>query len=181
MKTAITTLAFGLALVFSASAQETKTKTTPKAEKSVETRSSQERMDKTNMDQNNQVERVRAHVDRMSTDFNLTKDQKTRLEQHYMNVAKEQQTVGNVKEADADRVKINEKTKARYNSEIREILNEKQYAEYLERKDDYELKESNSTHGMTPNESMTPTDNRGSKERTRKSGGQHGTQPNPEN
>lgn len=124
MKTLVTIIALSVATVFSAQAQETK-----KATKSA-TQTTQERTT-----QQNPAEQAKAHTDRMTRDLNLSAEQSKKLLERNTAYYTE---VNKLSTKDAtERASLMERASTKYDSDIKNMLDEAQYQKYSTMKEDY--------------------------------------------
>lgn len=123
MKTLVTIIALSAATVFSAQAQDTQ-KAPKKAPQSTQAQSQQTPADQ-----------AKAQTDRMTRDFNLSADQSKKLMErnktYYSDVAS--MSKKDVAERDA----MMKKSSTKYDSDLKNILDESQYKRYSTMKDDY--------------------------------------------
>lgn len=123
MKTLVTIIALSAATVFSAQAQDTQ-KANKKAVQTVQAQPQQTPGDQ-----------AKAQTDRMTRDFNLTAEQSKKLMErnktYYTDVAKMS------KKDVADKDAMMKKSMDTYNSDLKNIFDENQYARYSTMKDDY--------------------------------------------
>lgn len=132
MKTTIVAIAFFMATVFSASAQEDRNKTQDKNQTRTEQNQTQTQQ------QNDQY--VRNHTDRMARDFDLNEDQKRRLQEQNNTLYNNNRTLGqNQNLSDADRRRMQQNYNDRYDRELEGILSEDQYKKYNSSRDDYSM------------------------------------------
>lgn len=124
MKTLVTIIALCVATVFSAQAQETK-----KATKSA-TQTTQERTT-----QQNPAEQAKTHTDRMTRDLNLSAEQSKKLLERNKAYYTE---VNKLSTKDAtERASLMERASTKYDSDIKNMLDEAQYQKYSTMKEDY--------------------------------------------
>jgi len=146
MKTLVTIIVLSVATVFSAQAQDTR-----KANKKA-TQTTQEQT------QQNPAERAKAHTDRMTRDLNLSAEQSRKLLDRNTAYYSE---LNNMSSKDAnERNSMMERASTKYDSDIKNILDDAQYEKYSTMKDDYMQNINNRGLDQAPtNKNMKRDDN----------------------
>ena len=135
MKTLVTIFALSAATIFTTQAQDTRK--APKEDM---------RMEKT-QPQNDMSQQVKMHTDRMTKDLELNANQRERLMAENKVLYADMASLESQKADAVEMKKMKEKSVARYDAKVKDILDDDQYKKYTEMKGDY-------MNNMHPNKDM---------------------------